>query len=436
MAKTPTQNASTSKTPAAPSVRGFLNMSAPLPDFGAVVQGEREMSFSGRRWLSFGPGNVVPVVALAAGQASGTAKACLERRAQFLEGTGFPVPERNDQGQLLRPDETNTLGDTPVPGHAGKTANDAWAELCSYGSWNNGAAVLVRYRGKEGNYGIGEVHILPFGAVRKTTSGTYLLNHRFGRKKFDKSATTEHLPFNPDPKQVKKEMVEAMNLAKEKKKPYVQAGQIFYIYTPKAGEEDYPLPPHWAGLDTVLTEAGYGNYDLSEVRRSFVAKGILTILGEVDNSIKDEDGFTELDRQNELLRRYTVEGALEQGEERESILVMAAKTKDAVAIWTPMNTTTDLKWLSEKKEAVGQEVCRHIGMLPILMGFAKPGQLGATQELINAAELTQTSLAPLRKLLLRAFWRLFPTLNGLQPGQLNPVSLPAAVTKPAPAAHA
>lgn len=398
---------------AASPVRGFLNMSAALPDFGAVSQSENEIR-GNRGCLGYGSGNTVPVVALAAAHASGTAYRCLERRAQFLEGTGFAAP----------------LGDEQVPGHPGKTANDFWAELCSYGSYHNGAAVLVRYTNA---YVIGEVHILPFGAVRKTNSGTYLLNHKFGRKGYRASDTTEHLPFNPDPKVVKQEIKDAQKLAAEKKKPYVQLGQIFYIYTPKAGEEDYPLPPHWAGLDAVLTDAAYANFDLTEVRRGFMAKGILAMIGELDDEVQDEHGMTELDRQNELLRSYTVQGAADQGEERESILVMGAKTQDAVPRWIPMNTTTDLKWLSDKKEAVGQEVCRHIGMPPILVGFAKAGQLGAVQEIINATQLTQNSLEPLRKLLTRATWRLLPALQGQVPGKLAPLDVATAVT---PAAHA
>lgn len=401
MADQPTKSKSprTASTP----VRGFLNFSAALPDFGAVVQKGVGYSVgsSGARDIHYGEGNIVPVVAMAAAHASGTAYRCLERRAQFLEGIGFAAPQ----------------GDVLVPGHPTKTANDFWAELCSYGSYFNGAAVLVRYKGKEGGYGIGELHILPFGAVRKTTNGTYLLNHKFGRKGFKSGDTTEHLPFNPDPKQVKSEMQVAMKAAEEAKKPYRQAGQIFYIYTPKAGEEDYPLPPHWAGLDALLTDAAYSNFDLTEVRRGFMAKGILTLLGELDDTTEDENGMTELDRQNEELRRFTVAGALEQGEEREGILVMGAKTKDAAAIWTPMNTTTDLKWLSDKKEAVGQEVCRHIGIPPILAGFAKAGQLGASQELLNASQLTQDTLEPLRKLLMRAQWRLMPETAGIIPGQ-------------------
>ncbi len=112
---------------------------------------------------------------------------------------------------------------------------------------------------------------------------------------------------------------------------------------------------------------------------------------------------------------------------RESILVMSAKSKDAAAIWTAMNTTTDLKWLSEKKESVGQEICRHIGIPPVLSGFAKPGQLGNTAELTNTISYTQATLEPTRQMLLRAFWRLMPTLTGLVPGKLNPVEVAASV---------
>lgn len=411
------------RTSASPQVRGFLNLSVPLPDFGALAQ--REIGYAGGKGLVFGQGNTVPVLAMAAAQQSGTAYRCLERRAQFLEGAGFPVPARNEAtGALLNEAEAGTMGETPVPGHPGKVANDLWAELCSYAAYLNGDAVLVRYN----NAGqIGEIHVLPFGAVRKTINGTYLLNHRFGRKGFKSAETTEHLPFNPDPKWVKKELKEGMALAASQKKPYKQPGQIFYIYTPKAGEEDYPLPPHWPGLEAVLADAAYARYDLEEVERGFAAKGMLVFIGKQDNATKDEDGLTAQDRQNETLQLYTGAGAREQGLPRESIMVFDATTVEEAPKWIPMATTVDLKWLSDKKEAVGQEVCRHIGIPPILVGFAKAGQLGVVQEIVNAANLTQNSLEPLRKLLLRAFWRLMPSLNGIVPGKLNPAGLVAAI---------
>jgi hypothetical protein len=428
----------TAKNPrpsASAQVRGFLNLSAPLPDFGAVKQKDTDLtSLSGSQGLLFGGTNTVPVLAMAAAHQSGTAYRCLERRAQFLEGAGFPMPERDPlTGLLLRAEEAGTMGETPVPGHVGKNANDLWAELCSYGSYNNAAAVLVRYRGKAGGYAIGEVHVLDFRAVRKTVNGTYLLNHKFGRKGFAQSRTTEHMPFNPDPKQVRKEMQAGMALAAKAGKPYEQAGQIFYIYTPKAGEEDYPLPPHWAGLEAVLADAAYARYDLEEVERGFAAKGMIAFVGEQDDKVEDEDGNTERDRTDLMLQRYTGAGAKEQGVPRESIMVFDAKSKDLIPVWIPMATTVDLKWLSEKKEAVGQEVCRHIGIPPILAGFAKAGQLGASQEIVNAANITQNSVESLRKLLLRAFWRLVPTLNGVVPGKLDPAGLVAEITAKTPA---
>jgi hypothetical protein len=413
----------TAKNPRTASVRGFLNLAVTAPDLGAVVQKDLG-TYDGGKALSFGTGNIVPVMAMAAAQQSGTAYRCLERRAQLLEGEGFPVPKRNElTGAYLVDTEVGTMGETAVPGHPGKTANDLWAELCSYGAYLNGDAVLVRYLGEEGGYAIGEIHVLPFGSVRKTTSGTYLLNHKFGRKGFKQGDTTEHLPFNPDPAHVKAQMEADMRAAEDKGKPYSQAGQILYIYTPKAGEEDYPLPPHWPGLEAVLADAAYARYELDEVEGGFTAKGILAMVGEPDYGTPDENGETQVDREDSELGLFTNQGARQQGQRRKSIMVVDVANKDVVPVWVPMGTTVGLKWLSDKKEAIGQEVCRHIGIPPILAGFARVGQLGVTQEIINATQLTQNSLESLRKLLLRAFWRLMPSLSGVVPGKLNPVVL-------------
>lgn len=419
---------SVSKKAPAASVRGFFNLSTPEPDFGAVEQKDLgSASAVGGGGLLYGKGNTVPVIAMTAAHQSGTAYRCLERRAQFLEGLGFPTPERDPKtGALLRPEEAGTMGETPVPGHGGaKTANDLWAELCSYGGYLNGAAVLVRYTNAAN---IGEVHVLPFGSVRKTQKGTYLLNHKFGRKGYKESDSTEHLPFNPDPKQVRREMAAAKALAEQQKKPYVQAGQIYYIYTPKAGEEDYPLPPHWAGLEDILADGELARFDLENIRNGFYPNAILTLIGQQNNTVVDEDGDTEADRTDDELRDFTGNGANPTG--RKKILVLDAPTKDQAPILTAFDGTGGMLKTDQKKEALGQVVCRHIGIPPILAGFAKAGQLGAAQEIMNAAQLTQSSLEPLRKLLLRAFWRLMPALSGLVPAKLNLVELTKIVSTP------
>ena len=399
-------------------MRGFLNTANALPDTGAQAQLALGNYAMGGAGLAFGSGNTVPVVAMAAAQQSGTAYRCLERRAQFLEGMGFPVPTPDPETGLATPEEIGTLGELAVPGHNGlKTANDFWAELCSYGSYNNGAAVLVRYNNAAQ---IGELHTLPFGSVRRTANGTFLLNHKFGRRGFRGGDTTEHLPFDNDPKTVKALLKHAKEIDHKTRKPYGQPGQILYIYTPKAGEEDYPLPPHWAGLEDVLADGAYARFDLDEVRNGFNAKGILCFIGEDDSATRDEYGKTARDYTNDELDKFTLQGAGQQG--RSSIMVFDVQTKEGVPVWIPMNTATAIEKLDLKKEAVGQTVCRHIGIPPVLAGFAKPGHLGAATEIINAVQLTQDSLEPLRKCLLRAFWRLMPDLKGHVPGQRKPLA--------------
>jgi hypothetical protein len=415
----------------ATSVRGFFNIAVSAPEIGVLAQTDIAGKFDGGKGLVFGDGNTVPIVAMAAKQQSGTTYRCLELRAQFLEGKGFPVPARDPEtGQLLDATQAGTMGDAPVPGHPGKTVNDFWAEQCSYAGDLNASAVLVRYNAVNGP---GEYHILPVGSVRKTAKGTFLLNHRFGRKGFKASDTTEHLPYDPDPKVVRAIVKRAREIDPKTKKPYGQPGQILYIYTPKSGEEDYPLPPHWAGLETCLADAAYQRYDLEEVEGGFAAKGALAMIGEEDSQTEDENGRTQQDRSTSELELFTGAGARQQGMRRKSIMVFDVKSKDVVPVWIPMNTTVDLRWLSEKKEATGQEVCRHIGIPPILCGFARPGQLGAVQELVNAAQLTQNSLEPLRKAQLRGFWRLFPALAGIVPAPLNPVELATQIMAQTPA---
>ncbi|QIX61863.1 hypothetical protein HER32_11990 [Hymenobacter sp. BT18] len=405
----PTNQADTPRKPrSAPRVRGFLNLApdAPVSDIvphkdGAVITG----GVWGGRGIAFGQGNTAPQVALEAALNSGTAYRCLEKRSAFLEGMGLP----------------QVLADEEVPGQPGKTLGELWAEECSDGSYFNGAAFLVRYNLEKQ---IGEIHLLPFPSVRKTDKGTFLLNHKFGRKGFKAADTTEHQAFDNRP-----ETIEAILKTAEEpiddKKPggpkKGQPGQILYVYISKAGEKDYPLPPHWAGLEDVLADASYARYELDEVDGGFNAKGMLAMIGE-ESTTADGEGKTEEDRTDDELKLFTGNGAKQAGVKRKSIMVLDVKTKETVPVWIPMNTTVDLKWLSEKKEAIGQTVCRHIGIPPILAGFAKAGQLGAAQEILNAVELTQDDLMPLRRKLFRGFCQLFPQAKNATIGNKRPIS--------------
>ncbi|NVO33280.1 hypothetical protein [Hymenobacter lapidiphilus] len=420
---------------AAPAMRAF-NMAVP-PTLPAVVAVRGTATApSGGKAIAYGEGDTAPQVCLDAALDSGTAYRALERRAQFLEGTGFPVPVTDPRAAGYDPSLLNTMGHTPVPGQPGKTANDLWSEWCGYGAYNNGAAALIRYAA---DATMEERYVVPFHAVRKTTKATFLLNHKIGRKGYRGADSTEHGAFDPRPEIIAAILELAEQPLKESAPDgpkHGQPGQILYAYAPRPGQEDYPYPPHYAGLEDVLTDAEYARFDYEEVRNGFFPSAMLTIIGEEDSTTKDANGDTQQDRTDAELRGFT--GNNNSGTGRKKLFVMEAATKEQAPILTPFNGNTNVEKLIEKRDSIGQIVCRNIGIPPILCGFAKPGQLGATQELVNAAELTQRSLEPLRQLLLRSFLRIMPELVGLLPGQHSPVEIAktvqATATPPTPAA--
>lgn len=387
---------------AATTVRAFYNVApaALLPE----VVAQKDLgtgNATGGKGLAYGAGNTVPQVALDAALASGTAYRCLERRTAFLVGMGLP----------------EALAALPVPGHRGKSAGELWGETCSDFAYFNGAAFLVRYAN---DLSIGEVHLLPFPSVRKTDKGSFLLNHKFGRKAYSARDNTEHLPFDPDPKAVRALLKFAKELNPKTRQPNGQPGQILYAYIAKAGEKDYPLPPHWAGLEDVLLDTELSKFDLEEVRNGFFPNGVLTLVGEQDDQTVDEGGLTQVERTNEALRGFTGLGDNAAG--RDKLLVLEAKTKEQAPILTPFTGTTNIEKLDAKKDSTGMAVCRHIGIPPILAGFSKAGQLGASQEILNAVELTQDDLAPLQAKALRTLTLVLPALAGAKIGAKKPIS--------------
>ena len=155
------------------------------------------------------------------------------------------------------------------------------------------------------------------------------------------------------------------------------------------------------------TDTEYARFDLEEVRNGFFPNTIITLIGKPNDKTKDENGETEEDRTDDELRDFTGNGSSPLG--RKKVLVLAADTKELAPIVATFDGGHNLEKLIAKRPAVAEAVCRHFGILPVLIGLNTAGKLGQSQEIMNAVELTQDALTPLRQLLLRVMSRLFPT---------------------------
>jgi hypothetical protein len=397
--------------PARPARLRAYHFATARPQGLAVVSPVTDAAGPGRltdaKPLPFGPDNNLPQQWLDMALQSGSAYACLEKRKAFLEGQGLPP-------QLAR---------TPVPGTR-HTAADLWSQLCSYGGTFRGVALLIRYTAAGT---IGEVHLLPFGQVRKTAAGTLLFNRHFGRSGYRAADDTEHLPFDPAPATVAELLAKANKKKPDSKEKHGQPGQILYAYVPQAGEEDYPLPAGYAGRQDLETDAEYARFDLEEVRNGFFPNTIITLLGAPAAKTQDENGETQDERTDDEIRDFTGNGSSPLG--RKKVLVLEAVTKELAPIVSTFDGGHNLEKLIAKRPAVAEAVCRHMGILPILIGLNTAGKLGQSQEIMNAVELTQDALTPLRELLLRVLRQVLPG-NDWQVGNKKPISfLPPEVYK-------
>ena len=341
--------------------------------------------FTDGKLIEFGKGNILPQTWLDMAMQSGTAYACLEKRKAFLEGAGLPP----------------NLAAIPVPGTT-QLAAEFWAQLCSYAGGFRAVAVLVRYNAAGG---FGELYVLPTGTVRKTDAGTFLFNAKYGRPGYRQTEDTEHFPFDDDPAAI----ADLLKRAKKKDdqgRLFGQPGQILYAYNPQAGEEDYALPTGYAGREDMQTDTEYARFDLEEVRNGFFPNTIITLIGQQNAKTVDENGETEEDRTDDELRDFTGNGSAPLG--RKKVLVLDAASKDLAPIVATFDGGHNLEKLIAKRPAVAEAVCRHFGILPVLIGLSTAGKLGQSQEIMNAVELTQDALTPLRELLLRVMTRLFP----------------------------
>jgi hypothetical protein len=107
---------------------------------------------------------------------------------------------------------------------------------------------------------------------------------------------------------------------------------------------------------------------------------IVITTGQIDDINLDENDQSDLDKFNESIEEFL-------GEEASPVMHLMGRTPEEM----PQVTTIDIKEIVDMTEKatvrVGEKVARLMGVPPILIGFAKQGQLGNVQEVKNMMTL-------------------------------------------------
>lgn len=338
-------------------------------------------------WINYDTDNAFPQNLIRQISESGTATACLELLSQFVYAEGLVDAD---------------FGKTMI--NPKQSINDVLGEISYIYPELRGVAFHIA-RKLDGS--IGEVKLVPFEQVRKMNTGDYCVNPTFGCGKVDEK---------------KSQFFKAFQGAKINPLFIRPNGEILYFFIKKPMQMDYPIPPFYSAIEDVNADTELSKYELESVTNSFLAGGVLNIVGDIDDETKDDNNKTEWDYLNDSLEGFT--GAKKDakgGSGRQSLLVLHAKTKEEIAVYSPIEHEGTLNAAENATKRVSKKICRAFGVPAFLLDLGENTGL-STQFISDSITLFNSRIGKMQSEIMRAFIMMFPeSADKFVMTQLDPV---------------
>lgn len=310
---------------------------------------------------------------------SGIATRCVGKVSEYIASNGF-VDKANAS---LKVNEK-------------QTANKLLQEQAINAAMFRGFAYHISRKGGK----ISSVVSIPFQCIRKKTDGNFLYNPTFGQKLYDKTQDKTYPAF------VGSEMPTSIL-----SDPKYKDGEVFYVYQKTPFNSYYPVPDYYSGIEEIRTSSELAKMDLELALNGFMPSAIVTVVGNIDDSVEDDNGKTEMDYIRDDFKKFT-------GEEKENGisgrfkgLLMHAPSKEDLPQITTFDAKSILEASNNKRDIIGREVCKLFGVHPVLVGFSDAQILGNQQALSNCSlELTKT-VDHLKRMLIESFEMMFPNMD-------------------------
>lgn len=332
----------------------------------------------------YGHDNLLPNKLIQYINDSGVAKRAVNKVATYIGADGFV----DEAAKVFKINDKQTA--------------EQLLELVKYDlAYFNSFSLLI---GRDAYGNISSVKHIPFQYVRKTLQGDFLVNTTLGSKDYKKDKNIYYAPFFGQ-----KATPQDMMLLNSK---YKNSGEIFYSFYETPDNPHYPVPDYYASIEDVRTSSELQKFDLEASLNGFVPSALLTIVGEVDNKVKDDWGKTSQDYLNETLETFT--GKIKDADglsNRNALMVLSAKNKDEIPNLQAFDAKAIIDASTSKREAIERSVCRLFGVHPVLVGFSDAAILGNTQAISNASLELNNNVNPLQRMFERAMKIFYPTVD-------------------------
>lgn len=326
----------------------------------------------------------------------GVAKRCVRKKARYIQGDGFTNSELSKQ-----------------PVNKKQTADQLLRTISSFAAYNEGFALQVR---RDTTAKIVEVKSIPFQCVRKRINGDLTYNPKKGQHGYrvdniNKVETTIHPEFRA--------VITAKEYA-ELMRAYKSQPEILYVYEETADNPHYPVPDYNAGIEDIQTCAEISKMDLELSENGFMPSGVLTT-HVIDNANEDDKGKTAYKYFVEELDNFTGKKKNEHGKSgRFKLLHIQVGDLAQAPKLEKYDAKAVLEGTNEKRDVIAREVCRLIGVHPILVGFSDAAILGNQQALSNVITDFNAYLNPIQRMISETFATLYPG-NDWTIKQHNPI---------------
>lgn len=302
---------------------------------------------------------------------SGTARACVTKLEQFIQGDGFV---------------DKTLSQTPA--NHEQSMDDLLGELSMIAGYFKGVSYRVLYD-NSGNPA--RWFACPTQQLRKKGDGFYW-NILMGEFNYNRSETKYLHPFNPlDSPQARLERVQ-----KQINSYGEQIGEIVYVFKRGIGRYAgvYPIPDYFSGIEDIQSDAAISKLEKRNITKGFRTPVIVST-GFIDDNNEDEFKKTDKDYFNESIQKFC-------GEDAASVLHLEGASGEDQPKVTTIPIADILDATDKATDRVGRKVCRHFTVPPILVGFSTPGQLGNSTELVNSMQLFNLTINNFQRMIASA----------------------------------
>lgn len=332
-------------------------------------------------YYTFGDGDRLPNEMVRAVNDSGTARACVSKISQFVQGNGFVDA---------------TLGASEANIH--QTNNAALGDLSQISAYFNACTFRVVFdnSGMPARY-----YPVQTQKLRRVGLTQFRYNVLYGEHGWIKKDDVVLQIF--DPKESGQSRL--LRMAKQLEEYGEQWGDMVYFF--KKGVslygDIYPNPDYYAAIDDIYSDAGITRLELRNIKKGWRTPVIVST-GPIDKDNRDDNGDTEYDKLARNMKRFA-------GEDAAYALHIEGATEAAKPTVTTINIADILNQTDLATDRVGKKVCRAFSVPPILVGFSTPGQLGNTQELKNSMDLFKMTVVERQDLIKHALSHVWPNKN-------------------------